>query len=152
MAIEYQLTLAGDVPIERVANLAAPEATEQPTEPGRPRLFRADLDERHGYAVAVYSGSNGYYDAEDDDGSQWEWEPDQYVNLSFRMRKNQPSEAGVRNMVTAVARVLASQSEDAALMLDGNWLLLTRAGGILRKHRPSWWEHYDVADMRTEQA
>jgi hypothetical protein len=147
MAIEYRLTLAGDIPLEQVADLAAPEATEEPALPGHPRLLSADLSEQCGYSVSIHAGSHGYYDAEDDDGSQWEWEPDPYVNITFRMRKNVPSDNGTRNMVAAVARVLAGRTEDAALVLNGNWLLLTRFAGVVRKHRPTWWSHYGVEDI-----
>ncbi|MEV0611066.1 SitI3 family protein [Polymorphospora rubra] len=143
MAIEYRLTLEGDIPLEQVAALAAPEATEAPASPEAPRLFTADLYERYGYAVSVYAGRNGYYDAEDD-GSDWEWEPETYVNVSFRMAKNDPSEKGTPNMVAAVARILAGQPEDAALVLNGNWLLLTRVIGAIRKSRQSWWTTYDA--------
>lgn len=44
-------------------------------------------------------------------------------------------------MLTAVARVLQTGSEDAALVLDGNALLLTRTDGFIRKHRTdTWWD------------
>ncbi|WBB47778.1 SitI3 family protein [Verrucosispora sp. WMMA2044] len=34
-----------------------------------------------------------------------------------------------------VARVLAARKEDAALVQNGSWLLLTRTAGELRRHR-----------------
>ncbi|MGW0435513.1 SitI3 family protein [Micromonospora sp. NPDC003197] len=147
MAIEYRLTLAGDISLREVAELAAPEATEESSLAGYPRLFSADLYEQLGYAVSIYAGSHGYYDAEDDDGSQWEWEPEEYVNVGFRMRKNDLSDKGTPNMVAAVARVLDGRPEDAALVLNGNWLLLTRFDGVLRKRRPEWWNNYGVGEL-----
>ena len=147
MAIEYRLTLAGNIPLEQVAALAAPEGVEESTLPGYPRLLSADLKHTSGYTISVYGGSNGYFDAEDDDGSQWEWEPDTYVNLVFHMPKDDPSGRATPDMVAAVARVLAGRSEDAALVLNGNWLLLTRTAGTLTTHQPSWWDNYGVRDL-----
>lgn len=151
MAIEYRLTLAGDIPLEQVAALAAPEAGEVPHSPGSPRLLTADLNEKYGYAASIFAGRDGYYDAEADDGVQWEWEPEAYVNVVFRMRKNEPSDKGTSHMVAAVGRVLDGRTEDAALVLNGNWLLLTRVDGVVRKHRSAaWWDHYRVNDLVRE--
>ena len=42
-----------------------------------------------------------------------------------------------------MARVLEGRPEDAALLLNGDVLLLTRVDGVLRKHnRATWWDHY----------
>lgn len=148
MGIDYHLTLGGDVSLQRVAELVGPQVIADRREsPDDPPRYSADLTEQAGYAVSVYGGRHGYYDAEDDDGSQWEWQPDVYVNVSFRMSKNDESEAGTPSMVAAVGRVLAGVTQDAALILNGNWLLLTRVGGRLRKHRPAWWNNYDVHDV-----
>ncbi|WP_188117301.1 SitI3 family protein [Salinispora mooreana] len=35
--------------------------------------------------------------------------------------------------------------EDAAFVLNGNWLLLTRVTGQLREHRPTWWDNYSLS-------
>ncbi|MFI6759984.1 SitI3 family protein [Micromonospora sp. NPDC050417] len=142
MAIEYRLTLAGDIPLEDVARLAAPDATERLTKSGK-RMLTSALDER-GYVVDVTAGSGGYYDAEDD-GSQWVWEPDAYVDIDFRMDKDTLSDKGIPNMLTTVARVLADRTEDAVLVMNGNWLLLTRFSGVLRKHNLTEWydDEYD---------
>ncbi|MEU8020658.1 SitI3 family protein [Micromonospora haikouensis] len=144
MAIEYRLTLAGDIPLERVAELVAPKGVEESTLPGCPRLLGADLQATSGYTVSIYGGSDGYFDAEDDGGVQWEWEPDRYVNVVFHMPKDDPSGRSMPDMMTAVARVLAGRPEDAALVLNGNWLLLTRVTGTLRRHRPAWWDNYGI--------
>lgn len=140
MAIEYRLTLVGDVPLEHVARLAAPNASERLTRTGK-RMLTANLDHDCGYTVDISAGSDGYYDAEAD-GSQWVWEPDAYVDVDFRMCKDAPSDAAILNMLTAVARVLAGRTEDAALVMNGNWLLLTRLGGVLRKHNLAEWYDY----------
>ncbi|MEW2383671.1 SitI3 family protein [Micromonospora sp. NPDC047707] len=145
MSIGYRLTLAGDIPLRHVADLAAPDATETPTPAGH-QLLSSDLYEERGYLVTISSGRNGYYDAEDDDDAHWEWEPEVYVDIGFDMRTDDMADKGVPNMVTTVARVLADRPEDAALVLNGNCLLLTRVDGTLRKHRPQWWAHYGVDD------
>ncbi|WKU02997.1 SitI3 family protein [Micromonospora sp. HUAS LYJ1] len=106
MAIEFRLTLAGDIPLDQVAEIAAPEATEKPVPPGYSQLFSADLYEQCGYAVSITGGSHGYYDAEADDGSRWEWEPGTYVNVGFRMRADDMGDKGIPNMLATVARVL----------------------------------------------
>ena len=146
MSIYYRLTLAGDIPLRHVADIASPDATETPTLAGN-QLLSSDLYEEHGYLVSINSGRHGYYDAEADDGAYWEWEPEVYVNISFDMRTDDMAGKGVPNMVVTVARVLADRTEDAALVLNGNWLLLTRVGGTLRKRRPQWWAHYRVDDL-----
>jgi hypothetical protein len=81
-------------------------------------------------------------------GSTWEWEPDSYVNVTFSMGKDDQVDKGTPNMLTIVARVLDCRSEDAALILNGNVLLLTRVNGVLHKHnRATWWNHYDFANQ-----
>jgi hypothetical protein len=142
VAIEYRLTLAADIPLEQVAALAAPNATESSSPAGN-RLLSADLIDECGYSVSITSGSHGYYDAEDDGGAAWEWEPDRYVDVNFRMSKNDPTDRGTPNMASAVARILAGRPEDAALVLNGNYLLLTRVNGAVRKHNLTTWYDKD---------
>ncbi|MEU7757711.1 SitI3 family protein [Micromonospora aurantiaca (nom. illeg.)] len=150
MAVEFRLTLAGDLPPEHVVDLVAAEPAERP----RPsatnlRLFSARHYETRGYALTVSSGSQGYFDAEADDGARWEWEPETYVDIDFSMRADDVVDKGIPNMMKAVARVLAARQEDAALVQNGNWLLLTRTAGELRRHRPTWWSHYGIDDLIT---
>ncbi len=59
------------------------------------------------------------------------------------MRADDMGDKGIPNMLATVARVLASRTEDAALVQDGNWLLLTRVRGTVRKHNVALW--YDEA-------
>lgn len=140
MAIEFRLTLAGDVPLRQIADLAAPEATEKQVLPGYPPLLSADLYEQLGYAITITRGSDGYYDAEADNGELWEWKPIAYVNITFRMSPDDMGDMGISNMFATVARVLAARTEDAALTQNGNWLLLTRVKGIVRKHNLDLWD------------
>jgi hypothetical protein len=141
MAIEYRLTLAGDVPLERVAELAASEATETSTLSGN-RMLRANLNEECGYVVTIVAGSHGYYEAEND-GGLWMWEPETYVDVDFRMRKDTLTDQGKPHMLRTVGRILADRTEDAALVLNDNWLMLTRVDGTVRRHNEADW--YDEA-------
>jgi hypothetical protein len=147
MGIEYRLTLTGGIPLERLAEVAAPGAIKIPMPDGS-QILSFDLYEERGYLVTIISGRNGYYDAEDDGDTYWEWEPSQYVNVSFDMAKNDATDQDVPNMVAAVASVLANSTEDAALVLNGAWLLLTRVDGKLRiHHRSQWWAHHGVENL-----
>jgi hypothetical protein len=143
MGVEYRLTLAGDIPAEQVAECAVPDPAERP-QPWEGRLLAADLYEQRGFGLSVRAGRGGScYEARDDDGARWEWEPDAYVDVTFSMGKDDRVEESTTNMLTIVARVLEGRSEDAALLLNGGVLLLTRVGGVLRKHnRATWWDHY----------
>ncbi|MFG3706992.1 SitI3 family protein [Micromonospora sp. NPDC047670] len=141
MSIDYRLTLAGDVPLEEVAALAAPGATETATLTGD-RMLHANLNEERGYVVNIVAGSHGYYAAEDD-GGPWVWEPETYVDVDFHMRKDTLTDQGRPNMLRTVGRILADRPEDAALVLNDNWLMLTRVGGTVRRHNEADW--YDEA-------
>ncbi len=46
-----------------------------------------------------------------------------------------------------VARVRAGRAEGAALVLNGNWLLLTRTIGTLSTHQPEWWDTYGTRNL-----
>ena len=145
MALEYRLTLAGDIPVEQVGRRAFPQPDERPT--GTPPVLAADFLERYGFSVTVRAGREGYVDVETDNGGSWEWEPEEYVNLGFRMDKFADSQWNVTNMLTVVRRVLQSGDEDAAFVLNGDVLLFTRFGGELVKHRrEGWWTSYAAAN------
>ncbi|MER7168348.1 SitI3 family protein [Micromonospora sp. NPDC000207] len=141
MAIVFRLILAGGVPSSRVAEVVAPQAVETRTTSVRPML-RSGPDATLGYGIDIIAGYRGYYDAEDDDGSVWVWEPDVYLQVDYVMRKDVIAERGVPAMLRSVSELLDRQPEDAALVLNANWLLLTRVDGVLRRHRTSWWQHH----------
>ncbi|WP_434740414.1 SitI3 family protein [Micromonospora sp. SH-82] len=141
MGINFRLILAGDIPPSRVARVVAPHAVDARTTSGRPML-RSGLDDTLGYGIDILSGQRGYFDAEDEDGSVWVWEPDAYLQVDYVMRKDVIAERGVPAMLRSVSELLERQPEDAALVLNANWLLLTRVDGVLRRHRPSWWQHH----------
>lgn len=148
MSLEFRLTLATEIPIDQVAGLAIadPEQRPAPTE-FSDQLLSADLYQECGFALSIRAGRDGYYDAASEDGSSWEWEPARYVDLTFSMGKDDLTEKGMPEMLGIVWRVLQGTTEDAALVQDGNYLYLTRTGGILRKHRRTeFWDGYDFAN------
>ncbi|RLK09786.1 hypothetical protein DER29_6348 [Micromonospora sp. M71_S20] len=149
MAVEFRLILAGDPSVHAIAALTATDPSEKPQPTSNPRLFTARLYDQRGYAVTIRSGTHGYYEAETDGDSCWEWEPETYVNVTFSMGADDLADKGIPNMVAAVARVLAGRDEDAALIQDGNYLLLTRTDGVIRTHRTSWWDHYHLEHLVT---
>ncbi|GAB3816675.1 SitI3 family protein [Micromonospora zhanjiangensis] len=144
MAVEYRLTLAGDIPLEQVAQLAAPAAVETTTASGG-RMLSADLNDERGYVIDITAGRHGYYCAEDDAGSLWQWEPETYVDVTFYMRKDTLIDTGKPHMLATVASILTARTEDAALTLNGDTLMLTRVDGITQKHNADGWyeEDYD---------
>jgi hypothetical protein len=144
MALEYELTLAPATSVEEIARRALPDPAERPT--GTPPLLSAGLVERYGFGVTVLAGLEGYVEAATETG-RWEWEPAAYVSLTFRMDKFADPSWEVTNMLTIVRRVLDSGTEDAALVLNGNELLLTRFDGESAKHgRHDWWQTYAGAN------
>ncbi|MBQ1050812.1 hypothetical protein KBX50_20350 [Micromonospora sp. C51] len=144
MAVEFRLVLAGDPPVAEVAALTAADPREAPRPTSNPALLSARLYVQRGYAITVRAGTNGYWEAETDGEARWAWEPATYVSVTFSMRADDIAEKGIPNMVAAVKRVLAGRHEDAALVQDGNYLLLTRTDGVIRTHRPDWWHHYHL--------
>jgi hypothetical protein len=148
MAIEYSLTLAGQTPVEEIAVRVMPDPAHRPTPtptlaPGG-RLLSAGLQEQLGFGLSVFAGHGHSFLAADGDDGEWEWEPENYIDVTFRMSKDPDLRiAGIRPMLEAVARLLATGPEDAAFMLNGEVLLLTRFDGAVRKHnRTRWWDHY----------
>jgi hypothetical protein len=144
MATEYELTLAPSTPLEQLAERALPDAADRPVG-AVPRLVR-DLDEKYGFDVTVSAGEDAYLAVESDQGL-WEWEPDAYASVTFRLDKFADPAWKVINVLTVVRRVLDTGPEDAALVLNDDILLLTRLQGKLTKHRASWWHNYPAADQ-----
>ncbi|WP_250008066.1 SitI3 family protein [Actinoplanes sp. M2I2] len=140
MALEYRLTLAGECSAEGMAERAFPVMSERPTGVA-PRLS-ADHQAEYGFDVTISAGHGGYLDLETDQGS-WEWEPDSYVRITFRLGKFADARWAVTNMLTVVRRVLDTGREDATFDFNGDILLLARRAGELTKHRrDTWWERY----------
>lgn len=79
----------------------------------------------------------------DGDQGLWGWEPAAYVHTTGRLDPDPDlRETGTHVMFDIVARVLATGVEDAALMLNDDYLLLARMDGVTTKHRRTWWDHY----------
>ncbi|BCY13174.1 SitI3 family protein [Actinoplanes sp. L3-i22] len=142
MAIEYRMIVAGSTPVREIATRAFPDPDERPI--GTPPLLTADLKDKYGFGVTLYAGTDGYLEAETDDG-MWEWEPTQFVRITFHMSKHGEMGPALAAMLAAVGRVLDSGSEDTSLDLNGSWLLLTRMGGVITRHKQAgWWEVYNL--------
>ncbi|HET6479743.1 MAG TPA: SitI3 family protein [Actinoplanes sp.] len=137
MAIEYEITLAGGTPGVVVAERAFPDVNERPA--GTPPVLVATLSDRCGFVTTVLSGGSRYIEVLGDNGN-WEWEPEPYTSVMFRMDKLPDSDWQVRNMLVVVRRVLDTGAEDAAFFVNGDILLLTRLNGVVVKHRrDKWW-------------
>lgn len=144
MAIEYDLTLAGNTPIEQLAERALPEPAERPT--GTTPFLTADLDDKYGFDVTVAIGSDAYINVETDSGN-WTWEPATFAAVRFGMDKFADADWAVTNMITVVRRVLDTGTEDAVLVVNGDVLLLSRLDGRLVRHnRDRWWSYHPAAD------
>ncbi|MET8150269.1 SitI3 family protein [Actinoplanes sp. NPDC049668] len=145
MALEYRLVLAGDTPIDQVAERAFPDVSERPT--GAPPRLTADHLERYGFIVTVLPGRDGYFDLETDNGS-WVWEPKSHVRVHFRLDKFADLRWAVANMLGVVRRALDAGPEDAIFDFNGEILLFARLDGKFTKHRRgTWWEHYPSGDQ-----
>lgn len=145
MALEYRLTLAGETPVNQVAERAFPEAGERPT--GTAPRLAVDHKERYGFDVTIVAGRDGYLDLETDDGS-WEWEPESYVRVGFRLDKFADARWAVTNVLAVVRRVLDTGREDATFDFNGDILLFDRRNGELTKHRhDTWWERYSSGNQ-----
>jgi hypothetical protein len=144
MALEYRLTLAGDVPAEEVARRTLPIEAEP--SPETVPVVHANLRTAHGFTVTIRNGKNAYVSA-DSEGRLWEWEPESYVSVVFRVSKEADHEWAVVNMLTIVRRALHTGSEDAAFVFNGDLLLLTRTRGVVTKHhRDGWWASYPATN------
>jgi hypothetical protein len=149
MALEYRLILAGEKTPVAVAASAVVDPADHRTLTTSGPVLSADLYDRLGFELTVAPARNAYYEAQDDpDTELWEWEPGPHVRVTFRMDKDPDRmEVGVRNVLEIVERLLASDGGDAALILNGDSLLLTRVAGVVRKHRrATWWSSYPDAN------
>jgi hypothetical protein len=145
MATEYRLTLSGETSKEDVAARAVADVSERPTPTASGQVLTTNLYQSRGLELDVTSGRGTYLEADSDTGN-WHWEPGVCVSVTVRL-DDERWEEGQRNMLEIVSSLLASGSEDAALILDGNFLLLTRFASVIVKHRRSmWWDQYRYAN------
>lgn len=145
MAIEYELTLAGDIPVNRVAERAFPLLDDRPT--GTAPLLTADLDEKYGFDVSVAAGKNAYISTEGDD-DMLEWEPEAFVSVTFGLDKTADRQWAVTNVLTVVRRVLNTGPEETVFRYNADLLLFTRFNGqLIKHHREPWWAQYAAANQ-----
>ncbi|WP_434740413.1 SitI3 family protein [Micromonospora sp. SH-82] len=138
MGVEYRLTLAGGLSLDEVAALVAPHAKETTTS-GGDRLLSTPTEDEPGYGVSIIEDREGWHEAESDDGQLWRWEPGRCVDVTFYMDKFADREGARGHMLRTVATVLAHRTEDAALTLNGDWLMLTRVNGKVLLHNAADW-------------
>jgi hypothetical protein len=144
MAVQYKLILAGDTPVNQVAERAFASADDGPASVA-PRVA-VDLKADLGFDVTIAAGRDRSFDWETDDGS-WEWELDQFVRLTFRLDKAADPRWAVANVLAVVGRVLDTGPEDATFDFNGDILLFVRRDGVLTKHRrDTWWERYSAGE------
>lgn len=143
MATEYQLMIAARLPVEQVAERAFPSVEMRSVGPSSP--LGADLRDEYGFGVTIHAGQNGYLEAESDDG-MWEWDPEDYVMVTFHVREESMTGPPLIAMLAAVGRVLETGSEDLSLDLNGSWLILTRIDGVVARHKVAeWWDVHGLS-------
>jgi hypothetical protein len=138
---EYRLTVSGPTPVGQVAE----RALGDPRVPLTPlkHVLTADLRATHGFSLSAYEVRDGYFSAagETEGADELEWEIPIGVSVNYNLVKDPDPQARAEQAVLAsVAHVLATGTEDLTLLLNGNYLLLTRVGGIVHKFsRDTWW-------------
>lgn len=109
----------------------------------------ADLFASAGFLLSVSVSKRGYVSV-DADGSVWEWEIAQHVRIDFRFDKEFDMGASRAAMLKLVARVLATGSEDVALTLNSDVLLLCRQNRRLERFEAGgFWDTVD-GELPTE--
>jgi hypothetical protein len=135
VAVFYDLILIGDLSaddfVARVYDDALPAPTFAPSNKARV----ADETQRFGFWLTLLEGTDGYF--QDDD---WEIEPARYLDVEFRVDKDSPPEQVNVNVRRFVERALATGDEDAALINNGNTLLLERRDGQVRRVPSAFWD------------
>ncbi|GAA1604895.1 SitI3 family protein [Actinoplanes couchii] len=144
MSLDYRLTLATGLTAAQIAEraLLPVEAVSW----GDGRALGANLSGTLGVDVTLRSARHGYVDA-DTDGEPLEWEPGPFVAITFGLGGSVRSGQAAANMIAVVRRVLETGPEDAALVVNGDYLLVARFGGHLVKHNHArWWSAHPAAD------
>ena len=132
MALECSLIVSGSLSPRDLVDRAFPDQAARPDFEISGPVWSADLRERLGFVLRLRQGEQGYFEAESGD-EVWTWEPDRYLNLGFAFDKEADRGASRREMLAIVARVLATGGENAALILNGDTVLLRREGGELTR-------------------
>jgi hypothetical protein len=133
MALECDLVIAGATDAARVLERAwSTMPTRAPVERLDNGTLVADLFARYGFVLSVHASKRGYVQAEAG-GSMWEWELAEYARMGFRFDKEFELGTSRAAMLQMVARILTTGSEDVALTLNGDVLLLRRQNGRLER-------------------
>jgi hypothetical protein len=130
MAIEYRLILEGEIPPEAMARGAFPEPSDLPAPEVAGRNTIWDLWDRFGFIMQTRISEDGDFSGESD-GAVFFWRPARYTVLYFRLDKFSdfnPTE----NVKTIVSRVLESGDEDAAVLQNGDIIVLRLAGKLTK--------------------
>jgi hypothetical protein len=147
MATECSLILAGNSPIDAFLSRLFPSGASQPDFHVSGRVWIADLHERMGFELRLLQGAQGYFGAEAGE-EYWTWELNNYLNLGFRFDKFFPRDVSLRHMLQMVARILETGDEDAAMIQNGNELLLFRKAGKLTRFRAQgFWDSLAPEDI-----
>jgi hypothetical protein len=133
MSIDYTLTIETESSAEDVLGLVFPDESTRPGYLPSGIAQCADVRESRGFLLYAASGSDGYVEGVPYGSTEasWEWEPAQYVRLTFVLDMEFPHAEAVRNVREAVRLVLEGLSGDAALDLNCGVLLLRRQSGVL---------------------
>jgi hypothetical protein len=142
MPTEFQLVIETAAGPAELAARAFPGAEESFSGPST--LLSADLYAEYGFGLSVLHAGNGYFDTDPVRGTG-PWQPERYTVFVFGL-ENSSSDRAIVNMVAAVNRVLTSGTEDVIFVLNSDWLLLDRTGGVLTRRRPDWWDNYPAAE------
>ena len=134
MALDYALTIAGTIPLQQILERAFPTGAERPGVEHQGKVWIAkDLFERHGFDMRWRNATNGYHSV-DMNGQTWTWEPKEYTRVSFRLNKSFDRKRALATVQKVVSRLLASGTEDMALLFNGEVLLVLRMSGDLRRY------------------
>jgi hypothetical protein len=148
MALEYTLILSDAAAPQELLPRAFPEAAERPSFEVSHGVWLADLKERLGFLLNLRQGTRGYFEADAGGEALWTWEPERYLHVGFRLDKEFPRGQAQRNLLAIVARLLATGAEDAALIFNGDTLLLRReAGRLVRCPAQGFWDSLDPQDI-----
>jgi hypothetical protein len=135
MAIFYELIIVGattpDDFIARVYDESLPAPVFRPSN----RAVAADEYARLGFWLSLMPAEHGYFEFDD-----FKLEPARYLAVSFDIDKDTPPKTVHANVRRFVDRALATGDEDMALINNGDFLLLERRNGEVRRVPSSFWE------------
>jgi hypothetical protein len=140
MALESELVVAGQIEPTRLLERAGQRGLAgAPVQRLGNGTLIVDLMAQTGFLLSVHGAAHAYVEAASG-GSVWVWEPSPCVRLGFRFDKEFDPSVSRAAMLHMVAQIVASGSEDLALTLNGDVLLLRRVQGRLERCQAGFWE------------